>query len=92
MTAGTGVNAGSVYLYGPELFPTRMRSWSTSVGSAAGRLGSIIAPFAIGKLLEAQLGLSSVFVLLGIACLSGLVAISVFGVETKRRALEDIAH
>lgn len=92
MTAGTGVNAGSVYLYGPELFPTRMRSWSTSIGSAAGRVGSIIAPFAIGKLLEAQLGLSSVFALLGLACLAGLIAIAAFGVETKRKALEDIAH
>ena len=92
MTAGTGVNAGSVYLYGPELFPTRMRSWSTSVGSAFGRLGSIIAPVAIGRLLQAQLGLSSVFALLGLACAIGLLAITAFGIETKRRALEDIAH
>jgi len=44
LTAGTAVNAGSIYLYTPELFPTRMRAWATSTGSAASRVGSIVAP------------------------------------------------
>lgn len=91
LTAGTSVNAGSIYLYAPELFPTRMRAWATSTGSAASRLGSIVAPSAIGTLLQAQLGLSSVFALLAAACVAGLLAITLAGIETKQRTLEELA-
>jgi putative MFS transporter len=91
LTAGTSVNAGSIYLYAPELFPTRMRSWATSTGSAASRIGSIVAPLAIGSVLQAGLGLLSVFALLGAMCLTGLVAIVVAGIETKQRVLEELA-
>jgi putative MFS transporter len=91
LTAGTAVNAGSIYLYAPELFPTRMRAWATSTGSAASRLGSIVAPTAIGGLLQARFGLASVFALLGAASLAGLIAITVSGIETKQRSLEELA-
>lgn len=91
LTAGTAVNAGSIYLYAPELFPTRMRAWATATGSAASRLGSILAPIAIGALLQAHLGLTSVFALLAIACLVGLLAILASGIETKLRPLEELA-
>ena len=91
MTAGSGVNAGLIYLYAPELFPTRMRAWSTSTGSAASRLGSIVAPIAIGALLQAHLGLVSVFILLGAICVLGLVTVALFGIETKQETLEEIA-
>jgi MFS transporter, putative metabolite:H+ symporter len=92
MTAGTGVNAGSIYLYAPELFPTRMRSWATATGSAAGRLGSIVAPTIIGAVLQAHLGLIGVFAILGVVCLAGLVIIVTVGVETKQRSLEELAN
>jgi putative MFS transporter len=91
LTAGTAVNAGSIYLYAPELFPTRMRAWATATGSAASRLGSIVAPTAIGGLLQARFGLASVFALLGAACLAGLIAITTSGIETKQRSLEELA-
>jgi putative MFS transporter len=91
LTAGTAVNAGSIYLYAPELFPTRMRSWATSTGSAASRVGSIVAPLAIGSILQTGLGLVSVFALLGAMCLIGLIAIVVAGIETKQRVLEELA-
>lgn len=91
MTAGTGVNAGSIYLYAPELFPTRMRAWATSTGSAASRIGSIVAPMLIGTALQAQWGLIGVFALLGVMCLAGLITILTAGVETKQRTLEELS-
>lgn len=91
MNIGTGVNAGSIYLYAPELFPTRMRAWATSTGSAASRLGSIAAPMIIGAVLQARLGLTGVFVVLGIMCLVGLIVIGTSGIETKQRTLEELA-
>ncbi|MGA3127917.1 MAG: MFS transporter [Candidatus Korobacteraceae bacterium] len=92
LTAGVSVNSCVIYLYAPELFPTRMRAWTTSTGSAAGRIGSIIAPIAIGAILQAKLGLVSVFVLLGMLGLVGLIVVVALGVETKLRTLEELSH
>ena len=92
ITAGIGVNSGLLYLYTPELFPTRMRAFATSTGSAAGRIGSIVAPIVIGYLLQAKLGLTSVFALLGCMCVVGLVVGVLFGIETKQRTLEELSH
>lgn len=91
MTTGSGVNAGAIYLYGLELFPTRMRAWATSTGSSLSRAGSIFAPILIGALLQRGFGLIGVLLLLGIACLVGLTVMSLFGIETRRRALEELA-
>jgi putative MFS transporter len=91
MTAGIGVNAGSIYLYAPELFPTRMRAWATSTGSAASRVGSIVAPLLIGISLQARGGLVAVLGVLGVVCVAGLVVIATVGIETKRRTLEELA-
>ncbi len=91
MTAGTSVNAGSIYLYAPELFPTRMRAWATSTGSAASRLGSIAAPTIIGAARPGQFGRVGVFALLGTMCVIALVIILVAGIETKQRTLEELA-
>ena len=88
---GSGINAIGVYLYTPELFPTRMRAWATSTGSAANRLASAIAPLAIGALLGAGLGIGSVFALLGFVLLIGLVVMLGLGIETKDRVLEDLS-
>jgi len=91
LAAGVSINSGLVYLYAPELFPTRMRSLITATGSAAARIGSMLSPILIGNLLQAHLGLVSVFIALGIVCIVGLVIASIFGVETKQRSLEDIS-
>lgn len=61
---GINFNAGLLYLYSSELFPTRMRSWATSTGSAANRIGAFIAPTAIGALLSTGFGIAGVFVML----------------------------
>lgn len=94
IAVGGSVNSGLIYLYAPELFPTRMRSWATSTGSAASRLGSIAAPLLIGVLLQvgAGTGLTLVFGALALASVLGFAALSLFGVETAQRPLDDIAH
>ena len=42
MTIGTGANSLGVYLYTPELYPTRMRAWATATASSMNRLGSFL--------------------------------------------------
>lgn len=83
--------SGSIYLYTPELYPTRMRAWATSVTSSLNRIASFIAPALVGALLGAHLGLGSVFAMFGLAALIGLIVMAVFGIETKQRVLEEIS-
>lgn len=91
MALGTYVSVGGVYLYHPELFPTRMRSWATSTGRAVRSIASIIAPVLVGQILSAHLGVSTVFAMFFVMALIGLVVMMWLGVETSERTLEKIA-
>jgi putative MFS transporter len=91
MALGTYVSVGGVYLYHPELFPTRMRSWATSTGRAVRSVASIIAPLLIGELLQSHLGVSAVFAMFFFVALVGLVVMAWLGVETRETPLEKLA-
>src|SRR5262249_4384554 len=88
---GTGWNNVGVYLYTPELFPTRMRACATVAGSSMNRIASIIAPTAVGGILGAGLGITSVFVMFGAVAAVGGLVMGVAGVETKGRVLEELS-
>jgi putative MFS transporter len=91
-TVGCNISVGGVYVYHPELFPTRMRSWATSTGRAVRSFASVIAPFIIAQILSAKLGWGPVFLMFGIVALTGLITIMWLGVETKQTTLEKISH
>ncbi|HEY2225324.1 MFS transporter [Actinomycetospora sp.] len=84
------VTAG-LYLYTPELYPTRMRAWATSTGSSLNRVASAIGPILVGLLLGAGLGLTSVFITFGVVAVVGLAVMAAMGIETKQRVLEELA-
>lgn len=86
----TPVTAG-VYLYTPELYPTRMRAWATSSSSSWNRVASAIGPIIFGQLLAAGLGLTSIFIMLGGIAIVGVVVMLTLGVETKQQTLEELA-
>ena len=88
---GTNFTAALCFLYTAELFPTRMRAWATSTGSTISRIGSFIAPTAVGSLLDAHLGIVSVYLMFAAAGCLGLVAIVFLGPETSQGALEDVS-
>ena len=90
-TVGCNISVGGVYVYHPELFPTRMRSWATSTGRAVRSAASIIGPLIIGQILSAKLGPGPVFLMFGVVALVGLVVMVRLGVETKQASLEKIA-
>jgi putative MFS transporter len=89
---GTYVSVGGAYLYHPELFPTRIRSWATSTGRAARSLASIVAPVALGQILVSEYGVSGAFAMFFFVSLVGLITMVWLGVETKSRSLEQIAR
>jgi MFS transporter, putative metabolite:H+ symporter len=81
---------GAVYSYTPELYPTRARTTGAGSAAAFGRIGGIIAPFAVGMLLP-TIGRSGVLALNAGALLLAGIAVAVLGVETKNKVLEEIS-
>ncbi|MEV8316920.1 MFS transporter [Streptomyces sp. NPDC059900] len=79
-----------LYLYTPELFPTRMRALGSSVGGAMNRLGVILGPIVVG-VVYAGGNVSTVFVMLGAVALVGCVVAAVGAEETAGRRLEEVS-
>ena len=75
--------------YGPELYPTRLRTTGVGWANGAGRIGSILSPIAIGYLVP--IGLWAVFGALAAGYLLAGVVVLAFGIETKGMMLEDAA-
>ncbi|MFC8132134.1 MFS transporter [Streptomyces sp. NPDC057302] len=79
-----------LYLYTPELFPTRMRALGSSVGGAMNRLGVILGPIVVG-VVYAGGNVSTVFVMLGAVALVGAVVAGLGAEETAGRRLEEVS-
>ena len=82
------INIG-VYLYTPELYPTRTRALAVGTASAWLRLASMIGPTVVGYMVAS--GLGSVFVGFGVVAALAAVITALFAIETKGRVLEDIS-
>ncbi|RFU87217.1 MFS transporter [Streptomyces triticagri] len=82
------INAG-LYLYSPELYPTRNRAKGAAFGGLWNRLGVILGPVVVGGILGAGGSLKLVFAqLAGVALIGAIVAL--FAVETKGKTLEQL--
>ncbi|MGW1000329.1 MFS transporter [Streptomyces sp. NPDC002520] len=82
------INAG-LYLYSPELYPTRNRARGAAFGGVWNRLGVILGPVTVGAILGAGGSLTLVFAQLACVAAVGAV-IALFAVETKGRTLEEL--
>ncbi|MFF0627421.1 MFS transporter [Streptomyces sp. NPDC004296] len=82
------INAG-LYLYSPELYPTRNRAKGAAFGGLWNRAGVILGPIVVGTILGAGGSLALVFAqLAGLAAVGTVIAL--FAVETKGRTLEEL--
>jgi putative MFS transporter len=79
-----------LYLYTPELFPTRMRALGSSVGGAMNRLGVILGPIVVG-IVYAGGHISTVFMMLGAVALAGAAVAALGAEETAGRRLEEVS-
>jgi putative MFS transporter len=78
-----------LYLYTPEIYPTRMRAIGTAFATAWLRLASAIAPAVVGFVLGAK-GINFVFILFaGVAVIGAVLALRM--IETREKVLEEIA-
>ncbi len=78
-----------LYLYTPEIYPTRIRAIGTGLSTSWLRIGSAVGPPIVGYLV-AGYGVSSVFVMFAMVAVIGAVAASAM-VKTENRQLEEIA-
>jgi putative MFS transporter len=82
------INIG-VYLYTPELYPTRVRALGVGTATAWLRFASIIGPTGVGYALAG--GLQSVFLSFAIVAVIAAAITALFAIETKGRVLEEVS-
>jgi putative MFS transporter len=78
-----------LYLYTPEIYPTRMRAIGTGLATSWLRIASAVAPALVGFMVDAR-GINSVFLMFAGMSAVGAVAATCM-VETRGRSLEEIA-
>ena len=78
-----------LYLYTPELYPSRMRAIGTGAATCWLRLASAAAPVLVGYLVTAE-GTGAVFLMFATAGVIGALA-AVGMLETRNRRLEELA-
>ena len=85
------VNSNSmlVYLYTPEIYPTRLRALGTGAASAWLRVVSALGPTIVGFTLGTH-GTAGVFLLFGAVALAG-AGVAMGATETRERALEELS-
>jgi putative MFS transporter len=79
-----------LYLYTPEIYPTRMRAIGTGLATSWLRLASAVGPPLVGVMVDAR-GIGSVFLMFAGTSVAGLLAATRM-IETRARRLEDIAR
>lgn len=79
----------TLYLYTPELYPTRTRAMGSAFGGVWNRLGIIIGPIVVGAVLSGGGDLATVFAQLGCVAVVGTV-VALFATETRGRTLEEL--
>jgi putative MFS transporter len=78
-----------LYLYTPEIYPTRMRALGTGAATAWLRIASGIGPLLVGALVDTN-GVGSVFLMFGAVSVIGIFA-AMKMIETRGQRLEQIA-
>ncbi|WP_310631352.1 MFS transporter [Paraburkholderia sp.] len=79
-----------IYVYAPEVYPTRIRATGAGAASAITRIASVIGPLVIGALLT-YLRVEAVFGYFALVSLLGAMVVGVFALETRGRKLDEIA-
>jgi putative MFS transporter len=78
-----------LYLYTPEIYPTRMRAIGVGLATSWLRVASAVGPAIVGVMVAAN-GIGSVFLMFsGVSIAGALVASKM--IETRGRRLEDLA-
>ncbi|MDE2228633.1 MAG: MFS transporter [Alphaproteobacteria bacterium] len=81
----------AIYVYLPEIYPTRMRALGAGTASAWYRIAAIVGPPTVGFILGG-VGIGGVFMAFGAAGIFGAAIVLFFAIETRGQILEAIAR
>ena len=87
---GAGIAVPALAVYGPELFPTRLRSTANGVTIAFGVVGSVIGLQLVGRLSERWDAFGPALAVAAVGPLTLVILILWLYPETANRTLEDI--
>lgn len=85
-----GLSVLGIYLYTPEIYPTRARAIGTALGTAWLRLASMVGPLIVGFFVADGIGM--VFLVFAAAAIIAGIVVSALAIETTNRSLEDISR
>jgi putative MFS transporter len=80
----------SFNVYGPEIYPTRMRSLGTGTASSWARISAVVVPSVIGWIMHIG-QFEAIFLLSAAIALIATLVAYFFVIETKGRPLEEIS-
>ena len=79
-----------VYLYTPEIYPTRVRAFGVSTAACWSRVAAFVGPNVVGFLIGSA-GLGAVFGGFALAAALGAIVCALFVSETRLRLLEEVS-
>lgn len=82
---------GILYTYTPELYPTRARGTGAGWAAGFGRIGGILAPAVVGRMLGASISTETVFLMFTGVLILVVINVLVLGEETKGRPMDEVA-
>lgn len=85
-----GLSVLGIYLYTPEIYPTRARAIGTALGTAWLRLASMVGPLIVGFFVADGIGM--VFLVFAAVAIVAGIVVSALAIETTNRSLEDISR
>lgn len=85
-----GAASIGLYLYTPEIYPTRIRAVGVGAATSWLRIASMIGPVMVGSLVTSGLGL--VCGIFAVIAAVAAVVVAKWATETKDRVLEEISH
>jgi len=74
---------GALYAYTPENYPDEVRASGAGFASGFGRIGSAIAPYLVGLLVQSHYSYGAIFGIFAAVLAIGVIALVGFGRETR---------
>ena len=81
---------GVLYTYTPEQYPANIRAFGSGWASAIGRMGGILAPLVVTRMMGIENGFHYVFSMFTLVLLGVALVIVLLGEETRGKTLESI--
>ncbi|MFC4807811.1 MFS transporter [Paenibacillus sp. GCM10023250] len=76
---------GALYAYTPENYPAPIRAGGAGFAAGFGRIGSVVAPYLVGALVQGHVGYAPIFGVFTAVLLIGTIMLLIYGIETKAR-------